>query len=249
MTFQKPFYCVDMKEMIELAEMVEVADEDRKLSNAEIFGFACAPVNLGLVEHVQYYMWILNHYVQDQSIYNEPIDDRADNIDYLETSIKCVELFQWLSRHFNGKNFSFDEKQLLENKGKAIERLNELLSDKIGKTCSSCGCKMPANAKFNICEDCFSKRRFQRRGPPRDAGPSNKDGGRDFRRGSGPGKGKRDDRRDERKDKSSPQRSSSQNEGSGKPQDQGIRRPRPAGLKPKGGGKKSDVASAFRKHR
>jgi len=100
MTFQKPFYCVDMKEMIELAEMVEVADEDRTLSNAEIFGFACAPVNLGLIEHVQYYLWILNHYVDNQSIYNEPIDDSSDNIDYLETSIKCVELFQWLSRHF-----------------------------------------------------------------------------------------------------------------------------------------------------
>jgi ATP-dependent RNA helicase SUPV3L1/SUV3 len=177
MTFQKPFYCVDMKEMIELAEMVEVADEDRTLSNAEIFGFACAPVNLGLIEHVQYYLWILNHYVSNQSIYNEPIDDRADNIDYLETSIKCVELYQWLSRHFNQKNFDFDEKQLLENKSKAIERLNELLSDKIGKTCSSCGCKMPANARFNICDECFTKRRFGRK--PRAEGSSSERGERD----------------------------------------------------------------------
>lgn len=165
MTFQKPFYCVDMKEMIELAEMVESADEDRTLSYSEIFGFACAPVNLGLMEHVQYYMWILNHYVDNQSIVNEDIDDRSDNIDYLETSIKCVELYQWLSRHFDQKNFVFDEHKLLENKSKAIERLNELLSEKISKTCSSCGCKMPANAKFNICDECFSKRRFSRRAP------------------------------------------------------------------------------------
>lgn len=157
MTFQKPFYCVDMKEMIELAEMVEGADENRTLSYAEIFGFACAPVNLGLMEHVQYYMWILNHYVASQSIVNEDIDETSDNIDYLETSIKCVELFQWLSRHFNQKNFSFDERQLLDNKAKAIERLNSLLSEKISKTCSSCGCKMPANARFNICDDCFAK--------------------------------------------------------------------------------------------
>jgi ATP-dependent RNA helicase SUPV3L1/SUV3 len=165
MTFQKPFFCVDMKEMIELAEMVEVADEDRTLSYAEIFGFACAPVNLGLIEHVQYYMWILNHYVNSQSILNEPIDDSSDNIDYLETSIKCVELFQWLSRHFNNKNFVFDENQLLENKSKAIERLNELLSDKISKSCSSCGCKMPVNSTFNICDECFSRRRSERRTP------------------------------------------------------------------------------------
>ena len=81
MTFEKPFYCVDMKEMIELAEMVEAADEDRTLSYSEIFGFACAPVNLGLIEHVQYYLWILNHYVGNQLIVNEPIDDRSDNID------------------------------------------------------------------------------------------------------------------------------------------------------------------------
>ncbi len=183
MTFQKPFYCVDMKEMIELAEMVEEADEDRTLSYSEIFGFSCAPVNLGLIEHVQYYLWILNHYVQNQSIFNEPIDETSDNIDYLETSIKCVELFQWLSRHFNNKNFDFDEKSLLENKSKAIERLNELLSDKIAKTCSSCGCKMPANSRFNICDECFSKRKFSRK--PRFERDEKKEGNgerRDFSR-------------------------------------------------------------------
>lgn len=225
MTFQKPFYCVDMKEMIELAEMVEAADENRTLTNAEIFGFACAPVNLGLIEHVQYYLWILKHYVSNQSIFNEPIDEKSDNIDYLETSIKCVELYQWLSRHFNQKNFVFDEKQLLENKAKAIERLNELLSDKIGKTCSSCGCKMPANARFNICDECFSKRRFARRGPRE----SSENSGRD--------------RRDRRDKKARPKSG-----GSGKPGEHGIRRPKPSGMKSGGGGKKN-AASAFRKHR
>lgn len=183
MTFERPFYCVDMKEMIELAEMVEAADEDRTLSYAEIFGFACAPVNLGLIEHVQYYLWILNHYVGNQLIVNEPIDDRSDNIDYLETSIKCVELYQWLSRHFNNKNFNFDENKLLENKSKAIERLNELLSERIGKSCSSCGCKMPVNARFNICDDCFSARKFSRR-PRRDGQSEQRNERRDER---GPG--------------------------------------------------------------
>ncbi len=239
MTFQKPFYCVDMKEMIELAEMVEAADEDRTLSNAEIFGFACAPVNLGLIEHVQYYLWILNHYVTAQSIYNEPIDDKSDNIDYLETSIKCVELFQWLSRHFNQKNFSYDEKQLLENKSKAIERLNELLSDKIGKNCSSCGCKMPANSRFNICDECFSKRRFNRR-PPRDV--SSEDGRENSRGDRKFGRNDKHKSREENKDKNSKQKS-------GKSGEQGIRRPKPSGMKSGGGGKKSDAAKAFRKFR
>jgi ATP-dependent RNA helicase SUPV3L1/SUV3 len=244
MTFQKPFYCVDMKEMIELAEMVEAADEDRTLSNAEIFGFACAPVNLGLIEHVQYYLWILNHYVSNQSIYNEPIDDKSDNIDYLETSIKCVELYQWLSRHFNQKNFTFDERQLLENKSKAIERLNELLSDKIGKTCSSCGCKMPANARFNICDECFSKKRFSRR-PPRDASSNDRQQGQGERR-----QGRHhNDRRGGNDDKRGHQRSGgAENQSSGKPGEHGVRRPKPSGLR-SGGGKKSDAAKAFRKHR
>src|SRR5690606_32252064 len=116
-----------------------------------------------LIEHVQYYMWILNHYVNEQLILNEPIDVTSDNIDYLETSIKCVELYQWLSRHFAKKNFSFDEDKLLDNKSKAIEKLNDLLSDKIAKTCSSCGVNMPANGKFNICEECFSAKKFVRR--------------------------------------------------------------------------------------
>lgn len=168
MTFQKPFYCVELKEMIELAEMVEDADTEGNLTQSEIFGFACAPVNLGLIDHVQYYNWILNHYVQNNPIVNDKIDPNSNDIDYLETSIKCVELYQWLSRHFNNKNFNFDEQDLLENKGDAIDKLNTLLSNKIVPTCSSCGCKLPEQSKFNICEKCFKERRFGRRGKPRD---------------------------------------------------------------------------------
>ena len=44
MTFDKPFYCVELKEMIELAEMVEDIDQRDNLSPAEHFGFCCAPV-------------------------------------------------------------------------------------------------------------------------------------------------------------------------------------------------------------
>jgi ATP-dependent RNA helicase SUPV3L1/SUV3 len=224
-----------MKEMIELAEMVEAADEDRTLSYSEIFGFACAPVNLGLIEHVQYYLWILNHYVSGQNIYNEPIDENSDNIDYLETSIKCVELYQWLSRHFNQKNFNFDEKILLENKSKAIERLNELLSDKIGKTCSSCGCKMPANARFNICDECFSKRRFSRR-PPR--GVSAEESSDSYKSERNNGRGNR-----------GPKQSHKKNKNSDRSGETGIKKPRPSGMKSSRGGKKSDAAKAFRKFR
>jgi ATP-dependent RNA helicase SUPV3L1/SUV3 len=246
MSFRKPFYCVDMKEMIELAEMVEAADEDRTLSNAEIFGFACAPVNLGLVEHVQYYLWILKHYVENQSILNETIDDRSDNIDYLETSIKCVELYQWISRHFDNKNFEFDEKSLLENKSKAIERLNELLSDKIGKACSSCGCKMPANAQFNICDECFSKRKFNRRPGPR---PGQDQDRRDDRKQEG---GRRRDNapRSDRSESGDRKQSSSSSSSSRTKPSQGGAKSSGGGIKrPSSGGGKKNAAAAFRKHR
>lgn len=194
MTFQKPFYCVELKEMIELAEMVEDADVDNNLSQTEIFGFACAPVNLGLMDHVQYYVWILNHYVQNHPIKNDSIDPSSGDIDYLETSIKCIELYQWLSRHFNNKNFEYNEVELLENKGLAIDRLNTLLSNKIVPTCSSCGCKLPDQSKFNICETCFKERRFGRRKPsegrPIKKGPrkGGKSSSGDSRRSGGAGK-------------------------------------------------------------
>ncbi|MGZ3787537.1 MAG: helicase-related protein [Bacteriovorax sp.] len=170
MTFTKPFYCVDLKEMIELAETVEDIDHNNTLSSAEIFGFACAPVNLGLLEHVQYYVWILKKYVATEIIKNEHINHNSNEIDYLETTIKCVELYQWLARHFNNKNFEFEETDLLENKLLAIDKLNTLLSDKITPTCSSCGTKLPDGAKFPICEECFQQRRFSRRPFPRRGG-------------------------------------------------------------------------------
>lgn len=200
MTFQKPFFCVELKEMIELAEMVEEAEHEGNLSNAEIFGFACAPVNLGLLEHVQYYIWILDKYVSSNEIRNEPIAYQSDDIDYLETSIKCVELYQWLSRHFNNKNFSYDETDLLQNKSKAVEQLNDLLSEKIVNKCSSCGVKLADDSKFPICDACFKERRFRgaRRRPSskEKSGEQSKDGNPDHRRGgkskgrSGPGKSK-----------------------------------------------------------
>jgi ATP-dependent RNA helicase SUPV3L1/SUV3 len=164
MLFEKPFYCTDLKEMIEIAEMVEQTDELNHLSATEIFGFACAPVNLGLIEHVQYFLWILKHYVDSAPILNEQIDYNSDDIDYLETSIKCVELYQWLARHFSGKNFNFIEEKLLENKAKAVEKLNSLLSEKTTKTCSSCGCKLSMSSRFAICDDCFQSRKNSRRG-------------------------------------------------------------------------------------
>jgi ATP-dependent RNA helicase SUPV3L1/SUV3 len=163
--------------MIELAETVEDIDHSHTLSSAEIFGFACAPVNLGLLEHVQYYVWILKKYVVAEIIKNEHINHNSNEIDYLETTIKCVELYQWLARHFNNKNFEFDERDLLENKLMAIEKLNTLLSDKITPTCSSCGTKLPDGAKFPICEECFQQRRFTRRPFPRRGGPPGKHGG------------------------------------------------------------------------
>lgn len=191
MTFKKPFFCVDMKEMIELAEMVEDADEKGNLSDSEIFGFACAPVNLGLLEHVQYYMWILNKYVNSEGIANEPIDFDSGDIDYLETSIKCVELYQWLSRHFNNKNFVYDDYSLLNNKQAAIDRLNGLLSEKIVPTCSSCGCKLPEDSKFPICEECFEKRKFRRRrgNDKGRSGDKKRGSGAKGPRGKGPAKG------------------------------------------------------------
>jgi ATP-dependent RNA helicase SUPV3L1/SUV3 len=245
MTFQKPFYCVDMKEMIELAEMVEGADENRTLSYSEIFGFACAPVNLGLVEHVQYYIWMLNHYVSNQSIHNEDIDDRSDNIDYLETSIKCVELYQWLSRHFDKKNFVFDEAQLLENKTKAIERLNELLSDKISKTCSSCGCKMQANSRFNICDECFAKRRFSR-GGPRNAAPAKN--GESFERPRDERGGNKNSRRGPPKDQKKKDHKERDRKPNGHAPSTKPSAPKTSSVT-RSDGPKKNAASAFRKHR
>lgn len=159
MIFEKPFYCVDLNEMVEVTEMIEEVDTNKVLSDGEVFGFACAPVNLGLAEHVQYYIWIASNYVKSAPITNEEIETDSDDIDYLERAIKCVELYQWLARHFDNKNFEFSAEALLENKADAIEKLNLLLSEKIAKSCSSCGVKLPDEFNFNICEGCFGSRR------------------------------------------------------------------------------------------
>jgi ATP-dependent RNA helicase SUPV3L1/SUV3 len=140
MQFKKPFFCVELGEMIDLAEIVEEANSEEVLSSSEIFGFTCAPVNQGLLEHVQYFVWILNKYVNNDPIFFDPIDPNSDDIDYLETTIKCVELYQWLARHFDNKNFSFDDEVLHANKSLAVEKLNllvQVVDKRLKKTQSS----------------------------------------------------------------------------------------------------------------
>ena len=166
MQFDYPFCCVDLKEMIEITEMVEQVNvREKSLSDAELFGFSCAPVNLGLPGHVQFFLSIVDRYVQQLPIKYKEINCKSDDIDYLEMSIKCLELYQWLARHFNNKNFAYDEMELLHNKGMAIEKLNSLLSEKITLTCVVCGCKLPSKHEHIICDPCFKKRRFRRRRP------------------------------------------------------------------------------------
>ena len=164
MQFEYPFYCVDLKEMIEVTEMVEQVNiKEKALIDAELFGFSCAPVNLGLTDHIQFFLTIVNRYVHQMPIPYNKIDYHSEDIDYLETSIKCLELYQWLARHFRNKNFDYNETELLHNKGSAIEKLNSLLSEKITLTCVVCGCKLPPQHKHAICDQCFKKRRFRRR--------------------------------------------------------------------------------------
>jgi ATP-dependent RNA helicase SUPV3L1/SUV3 len=132
--FENPFYCVQLNEMIKVAEMVEEINfKVQSLDDSELFGFSCAPVNLGLSEHVQYFYQIVNKYAHNQSIEANDIDIQSRNIDYLETAIKCIELYQWLARHFNEKNFVFEKDHIVYNKSLAIERLNQLLSEKSEK--------------------------------------------------------------------------------------------------------------------
>ena len=179
MQFEYPFFCVDLKEMIEITEMVEqVNRKENSLLDAEVFGFSCAPVNLGLPGHVQFFLSMVNRYVHVLSIPYNKIDHNSEDIDYLETSIKCLELYQWLARHFNNKNFDYDEYELLHNKGAAIEKLNALLSEKITLTCAVCGCKLPTKHQHFICDSCFKKRKLRRRrirsGPRPPRGPGDR---------------------------------------------------------------------------
>ena len=158
MNFTHPFICVDLKEMIDQAEMVERLDREKTLSAEEIFGFTCAPVNQGIKEHVEYFLSIASSYIAKQLIPNTPVVLKKD-IEYLELAIKCVEIYQWLARHFRGKFFFYDEVALKQNKMEAIELLNKLLSEKIVLKCSECKCLLPEESNFAICEKCFQKRR------------------------------------------------------------------------------------------
>jgi ATP-dependent RNA helicase SUPV3L1/SUV3 len=201
MPFQKPFYCVQLNEMIEITEAVEAANaEVKSLSMNEIFGFACAPVNLGLMEHVEYFMSMVHKYVHGQPIKNELIKVEIEQIDYLENSIKCVELYQWLSRHFDGKNFDFNMGELTLNKIHAIEKLNDLLSEKTTRHMF----------RVNPFQSGFKRRDFRDKKDDQDGAPSGRGerGRRDERGGrSRDGRDSRDHR-----GKRTPQRSDKRSE-------------------------------------
>ncbi len=132
MEFSDPFLCVNLSEMIEVAEMIEAIDDksSQKMSAKEIFGFSCAPVSLRNPDHLQYFISIVTRFSNGSMIKNDLVDSDSKSIDYLETAIKCVELYQWLARHFDQKYFEFDEMELGINKKAAVAQLNLLLSEK-----------------------------------------------------------------------------------------------------------------------
>jgi len=132
MDFREPFLCVKLTEMIEVAEMIEGIDDKygNTMKPKEIFGFSCAPVSLRNPDHLQYFLSIVNRFANQSIIKNELIDSKSTSIDYLETAIKSVELYQWLARHFEMQYFEFDPLDLGGNKKLAVEQLNLLLSEK-----------------------------------------------------------------------------------------------------------------------
>jgi len=130
--FREPFLCVNLSEMIEVAEMIEGIDDKygNTMKPKEIFGFSCAPVSLRNPDHLQYFLSIVNRFANQSIIKNDLIDSKSTSIDYLETAIKSVELYQWLARHFEMQYFEFDSLDLGGNKKSAVEQLNLLLSEK-----------------------------------------------------------------------------------------------------------------------
>ncbi len=132
MDFSEPFLCVKLSEMIEVAEMIEAIDDrhGNTMKPKDIFGFSCAPVSLRNPDHLEYFLLIVNKFANQSVIKNRLIDSKSISIDYLETAIKSVELYQWLARHFEMQYFEFDSLELSGNKKSAVEQLNLLLSEK-----------------------------------------------------------------------------------------------------------------------
>ena len=100
---------------------------------------------------------------------------------------------------------------------------------------------MPANAKFNICEECFSNRRFNRR-PHSVQGQQAQGGGK-----------KRNDR-SRRPEKPAERNASNPSSGAQKkktaPSSTGVKPSgRSGGIKKPSGAVKKNAADAFRKHR
>ncbi len=132
MDFSEPFLCVKLTEMIEVAEMIEAIDDryGNTMKPKDIFGFSCAPVSLRNPDHLEYFLSIVNKFANQSVIKNVLINAKSISIDYLETAIKSVELYQWLARHFEMQYFDFDPLDLGGNKKSAVEQLNLLLSEK-----------------------------------------------------------------------------------------------------------------------
>ena len=120
-----------------------------------------------------------------------------------------------------------------------------MLSEKITQKCSSCGCKLPDDHRYNICEDCFSERRGKRHSVPR----GNRGGSRSASGGTGSssrrnGNKKRKTNEDPRDNTSRPAKKSRKTTGKTANQKTGPKPPTKSSGKPR---KPKNKAAAFKK--
>lgn len=88
-----------------------------------------------------------------------PLIENSTDLEAIEHSITCADIYLWLSQRQEFEQFAPDEPEMRLRRGHWSERIEAALLQNVnlGRRCAQCGMTLPLGHRFKMCNNCYSK--------------------------------------------------------------------------------------------
>jgi len=159
--------CSDLKEMLKLAEQIEMRAQLNSFSFSDKYVFICAPVSSTEMLIEIYISWLTSYsrgipVTFQKGAFSEFPRHSSTNDDSVlneaENCIKMLTLYHWLARR---KSEHFPSLTICEELRKQVNTFieNSLKKKGFHRKCYSCSMKLPVHHVHKICDKCFRTKR------------------------------------------------------------------------------------------
>jgi len=119
------FKKANIEDIIEQTELIVYTLKHESYDVEKLFKYAIAPVLLRNEEHLKEFVRLFSNYFNDLPSHQPEYMEMKD-LHYLESSLKKIELYQWLANQCK-ELFIYEEEQIKDMKNDLVNKINEIL--------------------------------------------------------------------------------------------------------------------------